>query len=129
MQYRMKTSKKTMNILLELKERTKVTPNYIARIAICLSLRDPSQIENDPNTAGLEFNRHTLTGDYDRIFKALIAQHCNRELTDEEYFPIFINRHLERGANLLNEIYKYEGNFENFIKELANISETGGGQW
>ncbi|MFZ3172298.1 MAG: DndE family protein [Carboxydocellales bacterium] len=123
MQFRLKTSVKTMNILKDLQSCTNLTPNVLARLAISLSLGDPDQVDNFPtNTNGLEFNRHTLTGSHDLIYKSLIAQHCGRHLTDEEYFPYYIKLHLDRGVIKLFNEYKYAGNFEKLITNLVNLS-------
>lgn len=122
MQYRLKTSRKTHDILKELQSSTNLTPNILGRLAISLSLLLNDSIEDfETDTNGLEFNRHTLTGHYDFIYKALIAQQIGRRLTDEEYFPTLLKKHLDRGARLLINEYKYAGNYEKLIKSLANF--------
>jgi DNA sulfur modification protein DndE len=122
MNFRLKTSKFTGEKLKQLQSTTNLTPNILARIAIGLSLRQAGtpQIEiNDSN--GLEFNRNTLTGEYDYIFKALITQHSNKELTEDEYFPDLFNAHLERGVRLLSNEYQHAGNSEKLIINLLQL--------
>ncbi|WMJ17492.1 DNA sulfur modification protein DndE [Geobacillus proteiniphilus] len=122
MQFRLKTSKETMEILKQLQSSTNLTPNILARFAIALSLLSKEPIESfESDTNGLEFNRNTLTGEYDFVYKALIAQHLGRPVADDEYFPFLIKKHLDRGAKWLENEYKYAGNYEKFIKGLANF--------
>ncbi|HEX9061092.1 MAG TPA: DndE family protein [Clostridia bacterium] len=122
MYFRMRTSKESMEILKEMQDITHITPNILARLAIALSLRDNTPIgDKDRNNHGLEFHRHILTGNHDLIFKCLISQHCGRYLSDEEYFPVYIKRHLDRGAPELKKIYDYSKNTEKFMINLSKI--------
>lgn len=125
MQFRLRTSGKTANIIKELQGKTNITPNILARLSISISLLDPGQIDPTPleNPVGLEFNRHTLTGSYDVIYKVLISQHAGRYLTDEEYFPVYFNRHLERGVSKLKNEFDYAGNTEKFLVALSELSK------
>lgn len=123
--FKIKTSKNTDEILKSLKDKTYITPNLLMRLAIAKSIRIPEEkniIEDfyyaiDSN--GFEINRHTLTGSYDIIYKCLMEQCCNNHLSDEEYFPIHIKFHIERGTKLLEKDYELAQNTESFIKNLA----------
>lgn len=122
MNFRLKTSKKAQDILLDLKSKTNITPNILARYAISLSLLDPNKISKfNYDNNGLEFQRHILTGKYDCVYKALIIQHAEEELTDDDYFPKYIKAHLERGIHYLNSEYNYAGNYEKFITALSDF--------
>lgn len=119
MNFRLRTSKKTAEKLKNLQDKTRMTPNILARFAVVLSLRNSEGILNYVrDTSGIEFNRTTLTGSYDFLFKSLIAQHAQREITDEEFFPDLFNAHLERGISLLESEYEYAGNQEKMIINL-----------
>ncbi len=119
MKFQLRTSKYVEQVLMELYAATKITPNILARIAVSLSIaRDPSLPKESKDRNGKEFNRDTLTGEFDYIYKALIAQHAGREITDEEYFPTLFNAHLERGVGMLSNEYKYAKNFENLVRNL-----------
>lgn len=121
MNFRLKTSKLTADRLKALQNSTGLTPNILARFAVILSIREKQPLEPIVrDTAGQEFNRHTLTGKYDFIFKALIAQCEGREISDEEYFPGLFNAHLERGLYLLENEYKYAGNYPKMIMNLID---------
>jgi DNA sulfur modification protein DndE len=122
MNFRLKTSKFTGEKLKQLQSTTNLTPNILVRIAIGLSLQQkgtPEVTLSDNN--GLEFNRNTLTGEYDYIFKALITQHTNREINEEEYFPELFNAHLERGVRLLANEYQHAGNAEKLMINLLQL--------
>ena len=125
MQFRLRTSGQTANILKELQSKTKLTPNILARLAISMSLLDPTPIDATPleNPNGVEFNRHTLTGSHDLIYKIMLSQHAGRHLTDEEYFPTYFNSHLDRGAPKLKNECDYAGNAEKFLVTLSKLSE------
>ena len=126
MQFRLRTSGKSQELLLELKNATKITPNILSRYAIALSIRKQETLEDlEYDVSGLEFNRHVLTGNYDATFKALISQREERELTDEEYFPHYLKLHLERGIRMLKAEYDYAGNTEKFLINLMNYAEGG----
>ncbi|MGG1639115.1 DNA sulfur modification protein DndE [Paenibacillus sp. NRS-1760] len=119
MNFRLRTSKKTAEKLKELQDKIRMTPNILSRYAVVLSLRNPEPVVNFvKDTSGLEFNRTTLTGSYDFIFKSLIAQHSHREISDDEFFPDLFNAHLERGISILESEYEYAGNQEKMIINL-----------
>ena len=119
MNFRLKTSKYTAEQLKQLQTSTNLTPNVLARLAVGLSLGGaPLDVDELPDTNGIEFNRHTLTGDYDFAFKALIAQDLGKEITDDEFFPNLFNLHMERGIQLLSNEYKFAGNAEKFLTNL-----------
>lgn len=125
MQFRLRTSRKTAETLKELQSATGLTPNILARYAVCMSLRhdvDVPPLVKD--ITGLEINRSTLTGQYDFVFKALITQHAKRPITDEEYFPTLFNAHLERGVRFLKNEYSYHGNYEKMITNLLTQSNS-----
>lgn len=119
MNFRLRTSKYAAETLKQLQSTTSLTPNILARIAVSLSLKISDPVtETVPDQNGLEIPRNVLTGEYDYIYKALIAQHCGREISDEEYFPDLFNAHLERGVRLLYNEYRHAGNYEKLIKNL-----------
>ncbi|WP_404303123.1 DNA sulfur modification protein DndE [Paenibacillus sp. DP01] len=129
MNFRLKTSKSTAEKLKLLNASTGLTPNILARYAVCLSLRDPQPITKlVKDMGGIEFNRNTLTGEYDFIFKALIAQHESKNITDEEFFPDLFNAHLERGIRILASEYNYAGNSEKLILNLIHVTKEGHAQ-
>lgn len=120
MNFTLKTSKYAAETLKQLQASTNITPNILIRYAVSLSLKNPEPVvaSNKEATDGLVLNRSTVTGEYDYIFHALIAQHSKREISDEEYFPGLFNAHLERGIRLLNGEYRTSNSKEEFFKKL-----------
>lgn len=122
MQYRLKTSLKAMQILKDLQARTYLTPNVLARLAIGLSLRDSTTpTQQSADSLGLEFNRPTLTGDHEVLYKVLMCQHAKKNLSDDEFFPYHVRMHLERGVRMLIDEYLFAGNFEKLIINLSEL--------
>ncbi len=120
MGFRLKTSKKTMDNFEYLETKMRLQPFALSKIAIMLSLKEEESIEKikDEDQKGLELNRQTIMGDYDEIFKCMIEKDLNRSLTDDEYFPEYTKKHLDRGAEILKKKYDYSGNYERLFKSL-----------
>lgn len=114
---RIRISKGATVRLQQLKGRTGLTPNILSRIAICYSLNDPkipnpSEYDED----GQEFNRYTLTGEWDSFFIALIKERCIQDGLDPEkdLLPQF-KAHLNRGVFLISPIIKDLSDFQNLL--------------
>jgi len=103
MSSRLKISKETSEQLNHLSSRLNLRRNTVCRLAIGRSLSEKESIKNiEPkDSAGYEFNRYTLTGEYDDIFKALVIQHERKKMNDREYISPFLRNHIERGIKLL----------------------------
>ncbi|MGQ3380771.1 DndE family protein [Priestia endophytica] len=120
MNFRLKTSKYTAEKLKQLQSATGLQPNVLARLAVCLATAKPElSIGHVSDTNGLDFNRSTLTGEQDYLYKSLIAQHCGREISDEEYFPTLFNSYLERGIRMLANEYQHARNYEKLITNVS----------
>lgn len=120
MGFRLKTSSQTKEIFEELGSRMNLKPFALCKLAISMSLTNEEPIENyksDDNN-GLELNRQTITAQYDGLFKALLEQHANKSLTDDEYFPTHSKLHIDRGAAMLKNRYNYSSNMEHFISQM-----------
>lgn len=123
MSFRLRTSKAAEETLSELTACVHLPPNVLMRVAVGLSLRDPSPVSPCHSGNGLEFHRTTLTGDLDFAYKALITQHHGQSLSDEDYFPGFFLAHAERGLPLLMNEYRYAKNKEKFLMNLLQLEE------
>lgn len=122
MNFTIKTSKYSKETLLQLQSATSITPNILIRLAVALSLKNPTPIVpllKDP-IDGLVLNRSTVTGEHDYVFHALISQHAQKTISDDDYFPAYFNAHLERGIRSLGAEYKSAGNYEKFIRALIS---------
>ena len=123
--FRLKTSKETEEILLDMKNKHNLTPNVLSRLAVAISLKEEpltkyyiwirwKKIEN----TGIEFQRHTLTGENEVLYKVLMENYCQKHLTDEEFFPSHFKFHLENGIKKLKSETEISNNLENLIKNL-----------
>ena len=77
--FRLRTSKETEELLAELKSKHTLTPNIISRLAVGISLKQEpvtkeyiESITKKIDNSGLEFQRHTLTGENEIFYKVLI---------------------------------------------------------
>jgi len=126
MNYKLKTSKKTQEILNNIKEKTGITPNILARYAISLALIDESQMKIDiVDSNGQEFYRNVLLGDMDEVFRLLIIQKEGKPIPDEKYFPEYIKKYLEYGIILLQGHSELTKNRDNFIRSLVQTCVGG----
>ena len=110
---RLKTSKKTEQYLDELQNVLGLsTKAAIARIAIGLSLNsnnnplDDSRFNGSDQT-GFEFQRYTLFGEYESLYKALMTQALGKEITDEEFFPRIVYYSLNINIREIDQSYTH----------------------
>lgn len=102
---RLRISEEVAHRLSILKARTGLTPNILCRIGFCLSLNDPTSPDpkDYPDDTEKEINRHTLTGQWDPLFVALIKErcHCDGQPLDDENLADHFRVHVNRGVLLL----------------------------
>jgi DNA sulfur modification protein DndE len=110
---RLKLSKEATFRARAVAGKLRITPNILYRFGICLSLEDPS-IPNPLQYAqdGQEIDRHTLLGEYDSFFMALVRERLVQDGLDiKNDFDSQFKAHLNRGALL----------FCNRVRDLADI--------
>ena len=118
---KIKTSSDVQQKLYTLKasNRTRITPNLIARVAICHSLNIAS-IPNpeDYDLEGQEFNRYTLTGEYDTLLTALVKHRLIRDgLDPEKDFYEQFRAHLNRGVLEIYPRFKHIEDVSKFFSK------------
>lgn len=121
--FKLRTSSDTMKIFEKIGQKTNLQPYVLSKIAIALSVASDKELEEyDFRTTsdGLELNRQTITGDHDSLFKAVIINNWGSKLTDEEYFPKMVKAHLDRGALMLDNEFRYS---KNFLEHLCKLEE------
>ena len=101
---KLKISGELTQKLRTLKTRTGLTPNILCRIGFCISLNEPGlpDTRKQPDD-GMEFNRYTLTGQYDILFLSLLKERCLEDeisVNDSNIFLYFL-AHLNRGIYLI----------------------------
>jgi DNA sulfur modification protein DndE len=88
-----------------LQSRTGLTPNILCRIGFGLSLKEsyaPNPDEYDQD--GKEFNRFTLTGEYDSLFIALLKQKfLSWRLDSNDNFEDQFRANINRGVLILDK--------------------------
>ena len=107
MSSKLKISEKSSKELVTLSMKLNLRRNIICRLAIGKSLSEKDSVRDikPEDNAGFEFNRYTLTGDQDVLFKALIIQHEKKKISDINYFSNYVRNHIERGLTLLSDEY------------------------
>lgn len=90
-------------LLKTVKSRTGLTHQYLCRIAFCLSLAEPGTVEPAAyDEKGLEFNRYTLTGEWDALFVAYLREWMVMNVPDsEEGETAWARAHINRGLSIL----------------------------
>ena len=121
MAFKLKTSKRTMEIFDRI-EASENMPYYVlVKLAMALSLRSNQPLQESDfktNTLGKELNRQTVTGESDVMYKCLIELHAKKHLSDDEYFPDYVKAHIDRGAVMLDREQRYGGDFLVHLTEL-----------
>lgn len=124
MKYKLNTSKDAEQILKNIKSSFGLTPNIYCRYGIMLSLNSTDELKMDYDSKGLEFQRFTLVGEYDLLFRELIKQKEGKYISDDDYFTKYLKAHLERGLRLLEKEMQLNGSFDNFLFEQIKNGGT-----
>lgn len=97
--------------------------NIVCRLAIGYSLMDSKSVKSiSPNEGdGLEFNRYTLTGELDSVYKAMILQHEGESMEDKMYFSTVLRNHIERGIYVLYKEYQRINSPVDFFDKLIKL--------
>lgn len=106
---RVKISDDATRRLRYLKSRTGLTPNILLRVGFGISLREESVIFPDKYPEdGQELNRHTITGELDVAFVALLREWLaiQKKPLDNATVVQYFRAHLNRGAMLLQKRVK-----------------------
>ncbi len=126
---RLTTSLEIERKIIELQKLLKLsTKASVMRIAIGLSLKSKSdpridypESENDHN--GATYQRITITGDYDELYKALMIEQINKNVSEKEIFPELMNAHITRGVNVLYDEYQLKGNYDKVLDSIFALMD------
>jgi DNA sulfur modification protein DndE len=108
--------------LRNLKARTGLTPNLVCRLGFCLSLAEPGvpDLELYADGQAREFNRYTLTGQWDAFFFALLRERLLQDrLEAEEHLEEQFKAHLCRGVMLFSQRVKTLGDLARLVREAG----------
>lgn len=129
---RLRTTTDTEMKLIELDKKLKLSSKAaIMRIAIACSLKQ----EGDPRISdgklvpydirmqdGMDYQRVTILGQAEEIYRLLMIEHLGGKISDEEFFPELTAAHIKRGVDYLYSEYRYIDNKDKFFASLINLS-------
>ncbi len=107
-----------------LKGRTGLTPNILCRLGFCLSLGEPGVPKPELyDEEGQEYNRYTLTGEWDALFIALLKERLAEDGMNPtlDLLPQF-RAHLNRGVFSLFNRAKSLTDFYELIPTSSSAS-------
>ena len=113
-------------LLSQLKGRTGLTPNLLCRLGFCLSLREGAapNSEDYPEDGQREFNRYTLTGEWDGLMMALLRERLLGDgIAIDEGLEDHFRAHLNRGVLLLHQRVKRLTDIAHLVEEACNVRQ------
>ncbi len=105
-----------------LKARTELTPNLMARFAICLSIKEksiPHSGEYDKDGSVLEPT--ILFGEYEQLYLGLMKNRLKKDGLPETELNEMTRCHLNRGVIALSARINDLGDFYNLVVEERNV--------
>lgn len=123
---RIKLSSKSQNLLGRLKSRTGLTPNLLARFALCLSIKEKSApILDQYDKDGSEIEPGILFGEYEDLYMGLMKNRLKKdgrnELEIESELNDMTRCHINRGVVALAPRIQNLGDFYELVKEERNV--------
>ncbi len=117
---RIRVSEEVNQRLRYLKSKTGLTPNLLCRFGFCLSLREPGipNLDDYQENSEREFNRYTLTGQWDALFIALLKERCYRDGLPMNELENQFKAHINRGVLLLGQRVKSLEDINRLVQEL-----------
>ena len=116
------TSLKSQVLLGRIKSRTGLTPNLLARFAICISIKEnsiPNPSEYDKDGSMLEPS--VLFGEYEQIYHGLMRHRLKKDNLDESELNEMTRCHLNRGVVSLNSRIDDLSDFYDLVSEEKNV--------
>ena len=106
-----------------LKTSTGLTPNILARFAICLSIKQQGIPNPDEyNKDGSEIAPSVLFGEHEPLYLALMLTRLKNDKLDPEYYlDEMVRAHLNRGAIGLKQRVDNLSDFYDLIQEEGNV--------
>lgn len=124
---RLTTSLDVEKKIIELQKLLKLsTKASVMRIAIGLSLKSSTDPridfpEKSNDHSGATYQRATITGEYDELYRALMTEQLQMELKEEELFPELYNSHISRGIELLYDEYQLRGSYDKVLDSMFKL--------
>ena len=120
---RIRISSRSSKLLGDLKVKTGLTPNILARFAICLSIKEKSIPNPDEfNKEGSELAQAVLFGEHESIYLALMLNRLKQDKLDPEiYLDEMVRAHLNRGVIALRPRINDLSDFYELVKEERDV--------
>ena len=119
---RIKLSAKSQNLLGRLKARTGLTPNLLARFALCLSIKEKSSpVASQYDKEGNDIEPAVLFGEYESLYLGLMKNRLNKDRLSESELNEMTRCHINRGVIALSPRIQNIGDFYELIKEERNV--------
>jgi len=125
-----RTSREAEDGLRALHKKTDLPFNLLCRLAWSRSLSVDQPVDlSKLEITGKEFNRYSVTGDYDELFKCLTAEHTGKRLSDDDFFSGYFKAHVDRGVALLEkdllECESVDAFWAKVLRELPTTTAPG----
>lgn len=119
---KIKLSAKSQNLLGRLKARTGLTPNLLARFALCLSIKEksapiPTQYDKDGN----DIEPAILFGEYESLYLGLMKNKLKKDRLPDSELNEMTRSHINRGVIALSPRIQNLEDFYELIKEERNV--------
>jgi DNA sulfur modification protein DndE len=109
------------NRMRNLKSKTGITPNILARFGFCLSLEEPGIPANpfEDEAVGREINRTTLLGQHDLIYVCLLrswlADNASGKTVSQKEFDDLFIAHMNRGFEIISSRVRSLSDLQNVV--------------
>lgn len=91
----------------------------VEAIGYSLRIKEPVDSSyNVKNQRGTDYNRFTIFGDDELIYKVLMEEHIRAHIEEDDFFPGYTNAHIEREIKELYADYKLYNNREKLLKKI-----------
>ena len=119
---RIKLSAKSQNLLGRIKSRTGLTPNILARFALCLSINEMSKpITTEYDKDGSEIEPSVLFGEFEPLYLGLMKNKLLKDGVPESELNDMTRCHINRGVIALSPRIQNLGDFYKLIREERNV--------
>ena len=101
--------------------RLSLKRNVVSRIAlsVSLSLEEPVSSILETDTDGYEFNKPTIIGPDETMFRAMVS-FVQNESIGEDFFNIYVRNHIERGLEKMYGDYELINSPSEFMSSLIS---------
>lgn len=120
---KVRLSAKSQNLLGRLKARTGLTPNILARFALCLSIREKSTPNPDEyDQDGSDIEPAIMFGEYESLYLGLMRNRLEKDCkVIETDLNDMVRCHINRGVIALSPRIQSLEDFYKLVKEQRDV--------